>query len=316
MADAQKVEIGFEGGQVVAVRLSEDELKDLRKQLEKGGWHDVETEDGVLSVYLGKVAFLRIDSGDHRVGFSLGPTDAPPQAARRRRAWRRLAPPSGGARTPPPAPTASASGSKAPHPIITRERLLLRAAPAARGAACWRSGRAPATTRSTWPSGSARGHGSRSSTSSRSSSTTPWAAPRERGLDNVVPTQGDATALPYEDGSIDAVVLDRRARRDPRPRRRPARDPPGAEARRPPGRRRALRRPPLHDPGRACAARAPRPGLAYEEHSGNWFGYVARLTPRAAVGRLAADRLAGDVLEAGPVALGEVAGRPSTWRPG
>jgi hypothetical protein len=70
MADAQKVEIGFEGGQVVAVRLTENELKDLRKQVEKGGWHDVETEDGVLSVYVGKVAFLRIDSGDHRVGFS------------------------------------------------------------------------------------------------------------------------------------------------------------------------------------------------------------------------------------------------------
>ena len=70
MADAQKVEIGFEGGQVVAVRLSDDELEDLRKQVEKGGWHDVKTEDGVLAVYAGKVAFLRIDSGEHRVGFS------------------------------------------------------------------------------------------------------------------------------------------------------------------------------------------------------------------------------------------------------
>lgn len=69
MADAQKVEIGFEGGQVVAVRLSGDELKDLRKQVEKGGWYDVKTEDGVLAVYAGKVAFLRIDSGDTRVGF-------------------------------------------------------------------------------------------------------------------------------------------------------------------------------------------------------------------------------------------------------
>lgn len=71
MADAQKVEIGFEGGQVIAVRLGEDELKGLRKQVEKGGWYDVKTEDGVLAVYVGKVAFLRIDSGAHRVGFSL-----------------------------------------------------------------------------------------------------------------------------------------------------------------------------------------------------------------------------------------------------
>ncbi len=69
MADTQKVEIGFEGGQVVPVRLSGDELKELRKQVEKGGWHDVKTEDGTLSVYVGKVAFLRIDSGAQKVGF-------------------------------------------------------------------------------------------------------------------------------------------------------------------------------------------------------------------------------------------------------
>jgi hypothetical protein len=75
MADAHRVELGFEGGQVVSVRLRDDELKRLRKQLEKGGWYDVETDDGVLSVYLGKVAFLRIDAGEHRVGFSLNPPD-------------------------------------------------------------------------------------------------------------------------------------------------------------------------------------------------------------------------------------------------
>jgi len=34
MAEAQRVEIGFEGGQVIAARLAEDDLKDLRKQLE------------------------------------------------------------------------------------------------------------------------------------------------------------------------------------------------------------------------------------------------------------------------------------------
>ena len=72
MAEAQRVEIGFEGGQVVSVRLAENELADFRKALEKGGWHDLKTEEGILSIYLGKVAFLRIDSGDHRVGFQLG----------------------------------------------------------------------------------------------------------------------------------------------------------------------------------------------------------------------------------------------------
>jgi hypothetical protein len=71
MAEAQRVDIGFEGGQVVSVRLTDEELRNLRKQVEKGGWHDVETDEGVLAAYLGKVTFLRIDSGEHRVGFSL-----------------------------------------------------------------------------------------------------------------------------------------------------------------------------------------------------------------------------------------------------
>ena len=72
MAEAQRVEIGFEGGQVVSARLREEVLRDLRSRLDGGGWYDLETEDGTLALYLGKVAFLRIDSGEHKVGFSLG----------------------------------------------------------------------------------------------------------------------------------------------------------------------------------------------------------------------------------------------------
>jgi hypothetical protein len=69
MAEAQRVEIGFEGGQVIQARLGADDLNDLRAQLEKGGWHDLHTEDGVVSLDLGKVAFMRIASGGARVGF-------------------------------------------------------------------------------------------------------------------------------------------------------------------------------------------------------------------------------------------------------
>lgn len=69
MAEVQRVEIGFEGGQVISARLTDDDLEDLRKQLEKGGWHDVHTEDGVISLHLGKVAFIRIQSGGGSVGF-------------------------------------------------------------------------------------------------------------------------------------------------------------------------------------------------------------------------------------------------------
>ena len=73
MAEAQRVEIGFEGGQVVSARLREDILRDLRGRLAEGGWHNLETEDGTLALDLAKVAFLRIDSGEHKVGFSSGP---------------------------------------------------------------------------------------------------------------------------------------------------------------------------------------------------------------------------------------------------
>jgi hypothetical protein len=72
MAEAQRVEIGFEGGQVISARLGEDDLKELRKELEQGGWHDLHTEDGTIALYLGKVQFLRIESSGHRVGFGPG----------------------------------------------------------------------------------------------------------------------------------------------------------------------------------------------------------------------------------------------------
>lgn len=72
MAEAQRVEIGFDGGQVISTRLSKDDLEDLRQRVEQGGWHDLHTEEGVIALYLGKVVFVRIESGEHRVGFGLG----------------------------------------------------------------------------------------------------------------------------------------------------------------------------------------------------------------------------------------------------
>jgi hypothetical protein len=72
MAEAQRVEIGFEGGQVISTRLAGGDLEDLRSRLEQGGWYDLPTEDGTVALYLGKVAFVRVESGEHRVGFGLG----------------------------------------------------------------------------------------------------------------------------------------------------------------------------------------------------------------------------------------------------
>jgi hypothetical protein len=68
---AGRIEIGFAGGQVVAVRLGEDRYQELRNALDKAdGWKDVETEDGTISVDLRQVVFVRGAPGEHRIGFT------------------------------------------------------------------------------------------------------------------------------------------------------------------------------------------------------------------------------------------------------
>ena len=74
MADETKrerVEIGFDGGQVLATRLNEKQLNELRQALEKGeGWYDIKTEDGDLAVDLDEVIFVRVAAPEHRIGFT------------------------------------------------------------------------------------------------------------------------------------------------------------------------------------------------------------------------------------------------------
>jgi hypothetical protein len=70
MAGAAKVSIGFSGGQVVEVKITEDTLKKLRQSLDKGeGWTDLETDDGMISIDLSQVVFLRGASAGHSIGF-------------------------------------------------------------------------------------------------------------------------------------------------------------------------------------------------------------------------------------------------------
>jgi ubiquinone/menaquinone biosynthesis C-methylase UbiE len=100
----------------------------------------------------------------------------------------------------------------------------------------------------------------------------------ERGLANVVPTRGDATRLPYDDGSVDAVVLTAVLGEIP--------DPLAAlrETRRvlrPSGRLVVgeLFGDPHFTTQAALRREAAEAGLSWQEHSGNWFGYFARLAP-------------------------------------
>ena len=68
---ARKAAIGFAGGQVLALRLSESQLTDLRAVLKEGRerWSEVEAADGAVLVDVGQVVYLRVESDEHRIGF-------------------------------------------------------------------------------------------------------------------------------------------------------------------------------------------------------------------------------------------------------
>jgi ubiquinone/menaquinone biosynthesis C-methylase UbiE len=98
----------------------------------------------------------------------------------------------------------------------------------------------------------------------------------ERNLPNVLPTRGDATALPYEDFSIDAVVLTAVLGEIP--------DPVAAlceiaRVLKPSGRLVVgeLFGDPHFTTQAALRRQASEAGLSWQEHSGSWLGYFARL---------------------------------------
>jgi hypothetical protein len=69
---ARRAALGFaNGAPVLSLRLSEEQLDGLRKALQSGqdGWLEVEATDGAVLVDLDEIAYLRVESGEHRVGF-------------------------------------------------------------------------------------------------------------------------------------------------------------------------------------------------------------------------------------------------------
>jgi len=65
----RRVEVGFDGGQVIAVRIPEDELETLRSTLGKGGWHRFVTDEAEVDVDLDKLVFVRTAGSGQKVGF-------------------------------------------------------------------------------------------------------------------------------------------------------------------------------------------------------------------------------------------------------
>ena len=69
---ARRVDIGFSGGQVLALRLKSDVYEALRKALESDRserWHEVKSEDSDVAVDLSQVVYVRLDTERHSVGF-------------------------------------------------------------------------------------------------------------------------------------------------------------------------------------------------------------------------------------------------------
>jgi ubiquinone/menaquinone biosynthesis C-methylase UbiE len=97
----------------------------------------------------------------------------------------------------------------------------------------------------------------------------------ERGITNIVPTRGDATSLPYEDGSVDACVLTAVLGEIPEGDRALAEI---ARVLRPGGRLIVgeLMGDPHYTSFGSLKDRSEAAGLRFEERLGGWIGYFAR----------------------------------------
>ena len=67
----RRTALGFQGGQVLSLRLPEEVLNKLHDTLKEGRerWLEVEASDGAVLVDIGQVVYLRVESDEHRIGF-------------------------------------------------------------------------------------------------------------------------------------------------------------------------------------------------------------------------------------------------------
>ena len=68
-ARARHISVGFQGGQVLAMRVSDQQLAALEKALGGGGWHELDSEEGPVRLDLAQVVYVRSESDELRVGF-------------------------------------------------------------------------------------------------------------------------------------------------------------------------------------------------------------------------------------------------------
>jgi hypothetical protein len=71
MADQRhnRITLGFFGG-AIPLRVSDEELAALREAIKKGEWHDIQTDEGTVTINLAVVVYLNVESAERGVGFS------------------------------------------------------------------------------------------------------------------------------------------------------------------------------------------------------------------------------------------------------
>jgi hypothetical protein len=73
MADRPRsIDIGFQGGQVLSVRVSQEVHSAFRKALSDSSserWFELQTQDSEVHIDLSQVVYVRLDTDEHRVGF-------------------------------------------------------------------------------------------------------------------------------------------------------------------------------------------------------------------------------------------------------
>ena len=65
----RRISIGFQGGQVLSLRVSDEQLKALENALGAAGWHEIASDEGPVRLDLTQVVYVRAETEDLRVGF-------------------------------------------------------------------------------------------------------------------------------------------------------------------------------------------------------------------------------------------------------
>ena len=68
----KRADVGFEGGQVLSVRVSQEDYEGLHNALgdeRAPRWHQLKTADSDIAIDLSQVVYVRVETEEQRVGF-------------------------------------------------------------------------------------------------------------------------------------------------------------------------------------------------------------------------------------------------------